>query len=212
MRTHLSRTCRGLCALGIGLATLLVVGGLVVGGLGCQGGGDIDPTGGGGKGGNGGGGGGTVVNFDAPSIVVGNQEKCGNGVYDDPEQCDTGSSNGQTGSGCTKTCQVVDGFDCPEWGKPCIVSAKCGDGLLTSTRPATTATTSGDGCSADCETIEDGYECRVPGQRCTPKCGDGKMIGGEACDDGNGSGGDGCSSTCQVEPGADCPTWASPAS
>ncbi len=67
-------------------------------------------------------------------------------------------------------------------------------------------TVSGDGCSANCGTIEDGYECRVPGKLCSPKCGDSKLIGGETCDDGNSSSGDGCSSTCRVEPGADCPT------
>jgi cysteine-rich repeat protein len=67
-------------------------------------------------------------------------------------------------------------------------------------------TVGGDGCSADCKTIEAGWECRVPGKRCTPKCGDGVLIGGETCDDGNSISGDGCSSTCQTEPGATCTT------
>ena len=50
----------------------------------------------------------------------------------------------------------------------------------------------------------------MPGKRCTPKCGDGKKFKGETCDDGNDKSGDGCSSTCQVEPGADCPTEGQP--
>jgi fibro-slime domain-containing protein len=46
----------------------------------------------------------------------------------------------------------------------------------------------------------------VAGKPCIAKCGDGKVLKGEECDDGNTTSGDGCSSTCQVEPGADCPT------
>jgi cysteine-rich repeat protein len=46
----------------------------------------------------------------------------------------------------------------------------------------------------------------VVGKPCTAKCGDGKILKGEQCDDGNTASGDGCSSTCQIEPGSDCPT------
>ena len=35
-------------------------------------------------------------------------------------------------------------------------------------------------------------------------CGDGLVLGTEACDDGNAVSGDGCSSTCQVEAGFTC--------
>jgi fibro-slime domain-containing protein len=52
--------------------------------------------------------------------------------------------------------------------------------------------------------IDSGYECRVPGRKCVPACGDGVRIGTEACDDGNTMPGDGCSSSCQIEPGAAC--------
>jgi cysteine-rich repeat protein len=44
----------------------------------------------------------------------------------------------------------------------------------------------------------------VPGKHCTPACGDKVLAGTETCDDGNTASGDGCSSTCQVEPGAEC--------
>ena len=41
-------------------------------------------------------------------------------------------------------------------------------------RPATTATPgSGDGCSANCSTVETGWRCPVPGKPCMPICGDG---------------------------------------
>jgi cysteine-rich repeat protein len=215
MRTHITLGCGSPYTLAIGLSVILLGGALVVGGLGCQAGGSINAGGGGssGKGGGGmaGGGGAPSINLDAPAVSVGSTEKCGNGVKDDPESCDTGPSVGGADVGCTKTCQIVDGFDCPEFGKPCIVSAKCGDGRLTSTETCDDGNqTSGDGCSADCGTIEDGYECRVPGRRCTPKCGDSKLIGTEKCDDGNATNGDGCSSTCQIEPGATCPTLGQP--
>jgi fibro-slime domain-containing protein len=46
------------------------------------------------------------------------------------------------------------------------------------------------------------------GDRCLPTsvCSDGKITGGEQCDDGNGIPGDGCSGICQIEPGYTCPT------
>jgi cysteine-rich repeat protein len=46
----------------------------------------------------------------------------------------------------------------------------------------------------------DGRVCEFPANG----CGDGLMVAGEACDDGNTASSDGCSSTCTVEPGATC--------
>jgi fibro-slime domain-containing protein len=65
----------------------------------------------------------------------------------------------------------------------------------------------GDGCSALCDEVENGFACPVPGQPCvsTVVCGDGKITGQEECDDGNKSSGDGCSSSCKVESGWLCP-------
>ncbi|HEX7501561.1 MAG TPA: hypothetical protein VF524_14865, partial [Polyangia bacterium] len=119
MRTHITLGCGSPCTLAIGLSVILLGGALVVGGLGCQAGGSINAGGGGssGKGGGGiaGGGGGPSINLDAPAVNVGSTEKCGNGTKDDGESCDTGPSVGGTDVGCTKTCQIVDGFDCPEF-------------------------------------------------------------------------------------------------
>jgi cysteine-rich repeat protein len=61
------------------------------------------------------------------------------------------------------------------------------------------------GCSGDCFTQDPLYDCLVPGQLCTKKCGNGKMDPGEVCDDGNRVGGDGCSVSCTVESGYKCP-------
>jgi cysteine-rich repeat protein len=208
MRTTILPKCASRFFLASCLTVLSIGTAFVVGGAACQGGGQIEQTGGKGSGGTGGGSS-PVFNLDAAVVV--NISKCSNGQKDDGEFCDTGSSVGQEGVGCTKTCQIVDGYICPEWGKPCILNAKCGDGHLTSTETCDDGNTAdGDGCSADCKTVESGYECRVPGKRCTPKCGDGKLMGGEQCDDGNDKSGDGCSSTCQIEPGADCPDVGKP--
>jgi MYXO-CTERM domain-containing protein len=62
---------------------------------------------------------------------------------------------------------------------------------------------SGDGCSADCRFIEQGWTC-PPGSACTGICGDGVVVSAEACDDGGNAGGDGCSATCAIEPGWSC--------
>jgi cysteine-rich repeat protein len=91
------------------------------------------------------------------------------------------------------------------------IPASCGNGTLSDDETCDDGNTLGtDGCSADCKTVEAGWECRVPGKRCNPKCGDKVLKGTESCDDGNTINGDGCSSTCQVEPGAECPTPGQP--
>jgi fibro-slime domain-containing protein len=65
----------------------------------------------------------------------------------------------------------------------------------------------GDGCSANCRTIEPGYRCPTLGQLCVLKvCGDRRIDAPENCDDGNDDPGDGCSASCMVEDaGWDCP-------
>jgi cysteine-rich repeat protein len=142
----------------------------------------------------GGGAGGTTVVI--PAV-------CGNGKKEGSEGCDDGNTAGS--DGCTFDCKVEVGYVCPVPGQPCVEALGCGNGIVTADETCDDGNTkSGDGCSADCLTIEDGWECRVPGQRCTPECGDSKLIGYENCDDGNANSGDGCSSTCQVEPGYDC--------
>ena len=79
---------------------------------------------------------------------------------------------------------------------------------------------SGDGCDKQCK-IEPGWECAGQGafDVCSTKCGDGKVLGQEQCDDGtihslgcvselvatgNQVSGDGCSSVCEVETGYSC--------
>eukprot|EP00049_Salpingoeca_infusionum_P008917 m.148221 g.148221 ORF g.148221 m.148221 type:complete len:612 (-) comp14171_c0_seq1:250-2085(-) len=49
----------------------------------------------------------------------------------------------------------------------------------------------------------------IPGS-CDPVCGDGMVVEGESCDDGNTNSGDGCSSLCQIEDGYQCSEPGSP--
>ncbi|MEY4548026.1 MAG: hypothetical protein RL685_4221 [Pseudomonadota bacterium] len=78
----------------------------------------------------------------------------------------------------------------------------CGDGALDDDEQCDDSNKlSGDGCSANCLVVEQGYLCTTAGVECTQAevCGDGAQIGDEQCDDGNASGDDGCSATCQLE-------------
>jgi len=70
----------------------------------------------------------------------------------------------------------------------------------------------GDGCSANCLVVEQGYACPTPGAECVlaALCGDGLQIGEEQCDDGNARGDDGCTATCQLERDYVCPTPGEP--
>eukprot|EP00434_Breviolum_minutum_P015683 symbB.v1.2.013816.t1/scaffold984.1/size146690/7 len=68
----------------------------------------------------------------------------------------------------------------------------------------------GDGCDPSC-VIEPGWICvsqasevNTTALRCEPVCGDGLLVVGEACDDGNQNSGDGCSQSCKVESGFVC--------
>jgi cysteine-rich repeat protein len=79
----------------------------------------------------------------------------------------------------------------------------CGDGRLDRGEQCDDANTQdGDGCSADCTIMEDGWKCPEPGQPCVRDavCGNGILEHpAEQCDDGNTLSGDGCSSTCLNE-------------
>jgi fibro-slime domain-containing protein len=65
-------------------------------------------------------------------------------------------------------------------------------------------TRGGDGCAADCKSIEKDFACPEPGMPCTylVKCGDGVLGGNERCDPP--SPGGGCAADCTLEPGYVC--------
>ncbi len=103
-----------------------------------------------------------------------------------------------------------------------INEARCGDGIINTDRGEACDdgnSNAGDGCSADCSSIELGFECPEAGKACidqsgTPKkpvCGNGIKETGEACDDGNTDGLDGCTNDCsRIETGYECLTPGKP--
>lgn len=118
----------------------------------------------------------------------------------------TGGSAGASTTAASTVPQKVpvcgDGFQ--------DVGEACDDGgtpKVDAENAKTYTTKSGDGCSADCKLVEEGFVCPEPGKPCVPSqvCNDKKVTGTENCDDGNTDAGDGCSAKCQVEPGWACP-------
>jgi fibro-slime domain-containing protein len=149
---------------------------------------------------DGGGGGDAVV--DVPQDAA----FCGDGFLQTGEQCD--DHNGTSGDGCSASCQIETGWQCPTVGAPCILEVFCGDGIV---EPPETCddgnSIPGDGCSGTCQT-EPNFTCATPGHLCasTIVCGDGIVEGNEACDDGDTTGTHGCSADCsQVQSGFSCP-------
>jgi len=102
---------------------------------------------------------------------------CGDGVTSNGEQCDSGGQNGATGDyGCQLGCKL---------------GGHCGDGIL----------------NVPDETCDDGVNNGTPGSACqldcTPKCGNGTLDPGEACDLGtakNTGAYNGCNADCTKGP------------
>lgn len=122
---------------------------------------------------------------------------CGDGRRIDPEECDLGTSNSDTGA-CTSTCHNArcgDGF--VQAGEQCddgntndndacrntCVAASCGDGVV---RTGVEACDDGNGMNTDGCT----NACALP------TCGDTIVQAGEQCDDGNSNNTDSCLNTC----------------
>ena len=129
---------------------------------------------------------------------------CGDGIVqaDLGEKCDDG--NTLAGDGCSGTCQVEPNHICPTPGQPCILSYKCGDGVVNPGEVCDQGTYQGSpGCSADCTKQDPGYKC-IAGQQCVAlfACGNGRIETGETCDPPNP--GKGCDATCQTETGWRC--------
>ncbi|MFY0580850.1 DUF4215 domain-containing protein [Cystobacter fuscus] len=116
------------------------------------------------------------------------------GVVEEPSDPDSGTPS----TNC-------DGGSCPVDSGP---GGRCGDGQKTGNEACDDGNAKGgDGCSANCGAIEQGYECPNPGTPCV--WGDLRRWQGrasEVCDDGNTSGEDGCSANCRtVAAGWNCP-------
>lgn len=126
--------------------------------------------------------------------------ECGDGILAADEECDDG--NLDSGDGCSSSCEIEEGYRCPEQGEPC--RPICGDGIVIGSEECDDGNSDlGDGCSGIC-IVEPGWECFEPGEPCVPICGDGFILGSEECDDGNPDSLDGCSESCEIEEGWIC--------
>jgi fibro-slime domain-containing protein len=163
------------------------------------------PAGGGGMGGAAGsagsGGGGMGGMGGTPVVPV-----CGNGSKEGGEACDDGGK--VASDGCSATCTVETGYNCPTAGQKCVPI--CGDGMkLVGEACDDMNMAANDGCSATC-TVEAGWDCPTAGKACVSKCGDGKLVGFELCDDMNTDPDDGCDADCEPETGFVCDVPGSP--
>ncbi|NNB91201.1 DUF4215 domain-containing protein [Corallococcus exiguus] len=130
---------------------------------------------------------------------------CGDGKVQKGEACD--DANTVSGDGCVFDCKEIEvGFECPQWGRPCVIATACGNGIVEEGEACDDRNKeSNDGCKADCSAVETGWSCPFQGQRCrAAECGDKIIAGEEECEDGNTANGDGCSNTCRLEQGYKC--------
>ena len=153
------------------------------------------------------------------SIDANAPAQCGDGLVEASEQCDDGNTT--SGDGCSSTCMLECGWECPCGGAACG-AAKCGDGKVAGGEQCDDGNlTDGDGCSAACTLeskpagVPEGWVCTSPASAAgdggastckgpttctTTVCGNSKVEGSEQCDDGNDVTGDGCSPFCRLEP------------
>lgn len=121
------------------------------------------------------------------------------GCSDDP------SGNNDDDNSNSNANNVTDMGGCD--GDDCDDPAVCGDRERSASEVCDDGNrVDGDGCSADCSTIEEGWSCPPVGP-CVfgEQCGDGALSATEPCDDGNELDGDGCAADCtSVEPGWRC--------
>jgi fibro-slime domain-containing protein len=133
--------------------------------------------------------------------------ECGNSIIELNETCDPPNGN----QGCGNNCRVQTGYTCPQAGV-CTRNPYCGDNIVQPSQgEACDPPSPSNGCSATCQQ-ESGWTCvgLGPSTCVRPVCGDSKVEGNEACDDGNNSNpADGCHN-CVVATGWVCPTPGSP--
>jgi len=124
------------------------------------------------------------------------------------------TGNGAGTGGAAETLNLLGGAGgtatlilCPGCDSDAAAPPGCGDGMLTPDEACDDGNTiSGDGCSANCLSVEVGYSCPAPAKACIAiaVCGDGVVAPSEECDDHNSIARDGCSATCKYELGYKC--------
>ncbi len=158
--------------------------------------------------------------------LVASKPVCGNGIQENGEECDDGNS--ANGDECSALCRVEfcgDGEAQEAQNETCDNGSTCSQNpsIACSTDadcnaciriPGTTARRCGGDpygtfCKndSDCSSLhntcqysaETDQGCSASCERLAPACGNGRIEGEEACDDGNATSGDGCSLHCAIE-------------
>src|SRR5690606_37464674 len=132
-------------------------------------------------------------------------EFCGDGIVNGNEQCDDRINDGgyrECGAGCVWAERCGDGVIQEEWGEQCDGGEMCTDTclLIGTCGAAIVQSDLGEECDDGSNLGEYGF-C-APECQWGPRCGDGVVQAGEACDDGAmnvGSYG-GCTPTCGYGP------------
>jgi fibro-slime domain-containing protein len=124
----------------------------------------------------------------------------GGGACTGDDDCEDGEScEPQGGDGCSASCELEEGFACPDPGEPCMMT-DCGDGITEGTEECDDGNLQiGDGCTPFCR-----REPNCENGTCEAVCGDEVVFAPEECDDGNTLDGDGCSADCRIETGYEC--------
>jgi len=126
---------------------------------------------------------------------------CGDGIVIGDEQCDPAVNVPNMDKACSTACRWSPGWACTGNPPTACHATVCGDGVKEGTEGCDDHNTVPfDGCSSTCQNEP---SCATATGACTPRCGDGVLLG-EACEDGNNLAGDGCSPTCTVESGFTC--------
>ena len=85
--------------------------------------------------------------------------RCGDGIVNDAESCDTLPKNNDMGDGCSPNCTAEP--ICPGSGGACVT--QCGDGIVHGTEECDDGNVqSGDGCSSACKVEVTGFQCSQP--------------------------------------------------
>ena len=107
---------------------------------------------------------------------------CGDGIVVEDTHCE--DNNSDNGDGCSKVCNVEQGWICTYDDSESTCVQICGDGIIVAGEICDDSNTDGDdGCSSKCQ-VESGWSCDNSSgvSICSETCGDAILTQSETCD------------------------------